>query len=91
MATYTPEEMAKLDQAIVDGQRAKALVDDPLFARVVRALEEKHSREWRSAQTPEAREACWVKQSLLNEVVNEFRVLIGSGKLAEHALRTKKE
>jgi len=64
----TPED------AIRRGERAAAILNDPLVADTFAALEAEYVKQWRAAPLPEGREAIW---HLLQNLVT-FRGMFGA-------------
>jgi len=87
----TPEDIAKAHRARAAGEEAKRLLDSSAFADALKRVEEKYSREWRASTGPSIREALWTKLSVLDDVINDIRVMIGNGDMAAHTLAKEAE
>jgi len=83
---HTTIDPALLQQAVVRGQRAKKISDDPAFCEIVKQLEQRYIAEWRASGTPENREVAWAKLNALENLILEFGAVIGSGTLASRQL-----
>jgi hypothetical protein len=70
------------------GERAQALLDDPLLAEALAALERAAIDEWRAsgARDVEARERAWLMLELAQRFRAHFESLVASGTLAKGRL-----
>ncbi len=83
---FTPAEEAKLIEGVEKGKRAFSILNDPLFAEIVRETEVTFTREWRTSTELADREAAWTKIQVLDKVIQQLRVKIGTGELAAKSL-----
>ncbi len=83
---FTPAEEAKLIEGVEKGNRAFSILNDPLFAEIVRETEVTFTREWRTSTELADREAAWTKIQVLDKVIQQLRVKIGTGELAAKSL-----
>lgn len=70
------------------GERAQAILDDPLVGEAFAAIERECLAEWRSApaRDVEGRERLWLMLKLCERLKAHFERLIDSGKLAGERL-----
>jgi hypothetical protein len=82
------------DAEIARGERAQAILDDPLVVEAFAALERACIEEWRRApaRDVEGRERIWVMLKLCERLREHFASLVESGKLAaDRVARIEKE
>lgn len=75
------------EEAIRRGERAQALLTDPLIVETFAALEAEYIRQWRrndpaNPSTPEARDALWLLLQNLETFRGMFAAYIRTGKVA---------
>jgi hypothetical protein len=76
---------------IIRGQRAAAILADPLVTEAFGALEAEYVKQWRIAPSPEHREALWLLLQNLETFRGQFGAYIrqGQASLAESDRREK--
>jgi hypothetical protein len=82
------------DIAVSRGQRARAILDDPLVDEAFAAIERECLAEWRRApaRDVEGRERLWLMLKMAERLKAHFVSLVDSGKLAaERVAQLEKE
>jgi hypothetical protein len=76
--------MTDRDSEIARGERARAILDDPLVAEAFAAIERQCLEEWRAApaRDVEGRERLWLMLKLAERLRGHFESLVESGRLA---------
>ena len=78
--------MSGIDDAaeVARGQRAQAILDDPLVGEAFAAIERECIAEWRRApaRDVEGRERIWLMLKLAGRLRAHFESVVASGKLA---------
>ena len=75
------------DDAIIRGQRAKAIIEDPLVVETLASMEADIIARWRrrdpdNPTTPEERDALWLVLQNLDDFRSMFRRYIHAGQMA---------
>lgn len=65
------------------GRGAQRILMDPAFEAAVEELDEGFVHEWRTAQTPEEREAAYYKQEALSAVQRQLQTLVDRAGLTD--------
>ncbi len=84
---------AVLESEVLDGGRAKELLDDPTLSKMFINLEGQYLKAWQTttANDTEGRERLFHAFSVLQDIKVHLRVMADSGQLAqEHLKRLKK-
>jgi hypothetical protein len=79
----------KLQAAINRGQRAKALLDDPLLQEAFKTLEDQCVSAWKTwpAADSDGRERLWLAVNVLGKVRDQLGRVMADGTLAQHELK----
>lgn len=82
----TPPDRYTVSEAIRRGERASALMNDPVFREAVDRAAERFYELWLSSTVPADREAAWAKTHALGAIEDELRAIIADGEVAEHGV-----
>ena len=76
------------DAEMARGQRAQAILDDPIMREAFATLERQCLAEWREAPARdlEGRERLWLMLKLVERLQRHFESLVADGKLAGERL-----
>jgi hypothetical protein len=85
------EEESRLHTEVSRGDRAKALLENPLLVEAFKAVEEDLMNRWRvgPSRDAEAREKIWISTCLLDALKREIEDHITTGTLAKAQLENK--
>lgn len=83
----SPEETALAAQAVRDGERAQAILNEPIFAAAVKQVKERLFRDWMEATEAEELRRLHAEARSIDHVCRELRTTIGSGQLAAEKIR----
>lgn len=69
---------------VVNGERAKALLNDPTLASILDALENQYVDAWKQTDVSdtEKREWCWSLLTAVEQLRLHLRVMVENGQLA---------
>lgn len=73
--------------ALERGENARRIVEDPICAQVVQALDDAYVLGWRTAETAEEREMYHAKQRALAEMWIELKNLVVEGEVAVNTIK----
>ncbi len=78
-----------IEQRIYDGNRAREILENPVFAEALKAIQEEITEQWK--QTPardvEGREKMWLMLKISEKFEATIRSTLETGKLAELELK----
>ena len=80
--------MDQVDQELKDSQRAKELLDDPLFQKIFQELESKYIDAWKESDPKDSagREVLFQLQWAIGQVRSHFTVIMEKGEFHKSAL-----
>jgi len=80
--------MDQVDQELQESQRAKELLDDPLFQKIFQELESKYIDAWKASDPKDSagREVLFQLQWAVAEVRNHFNVILEKGEFHKSTL-----
>jgi hypothetical protein len=74
------------------GERARAILDDPLVKEVFAAIDHAVLSEWKDiSRTPEERERLWFKYQALEDFREAFKLCLRTGEAAAKELAKEKD
>jgi hypothetical protein len=85
--SLSPEEQHKLAVGVTQGERAKALLDDPVFVAAIERVRKQYTDEVLSAEDSDIAFRSVLRVRALDDVVRQLRVTVGAGELAAHTLQ----
>lgn len=75
-----------LEHQVARGREAFELLNGPVFAEALSAVESLFIEEWKNSDHPTAREMAWAKVAGLIEVKRQLRRIVSQGEHAAHSL-----